>query len=407
VAARGRLRTLLAAGGLVAAMIVAVSASDAADDGLALPRVPWEGGPRYYAAYPQAVASGWTDPGRFPIGVWFESVHGDADAAKDKAIGLNTYIELTADTDIGAVRRNGMSAMVSEQYGDMGDETVARLLGDEVDMTHGPENGYAEMERLADRFPADDGRMRYANFGKGVMFWQSDTDAARFVNGYTSVVSNDVYWYTDPHQCGPGDLPMGVTPETCRRSANYGLTMDRMRHLDSLDGRRQPIYAFVEVGHPFTEADAPTITGEQVAGAVMNSLIHEARGIIYFNHNFGGPCLSYHVLREPCGDAVRPAVAETNARITRLAPVLNTQSYAWTFNPELDTMLKAYGGSWYVFAMPGRKAGTGPQKLTLPAGRTGSSAEVLFENRSVPIRAGAIEDTFAKESTYHIYRITQ
>lgn len=182
--------------------------------------------------------------------------------------------------------------------------------------------------------------------------------------------------------------------------------MDRLRHLDGADGKRQPIFAFVEVGHPFTESNAPTITGDQIAGAVMNSLIHEARGIQYFNHNFGGSCLSQHVLRDRCGAAVRPVVTELNRRVSSLAPVLNTQSYEWRFNPNLDTMLKAYGNSYYVFAMPGRTSGTGSQTLTLPPGMTGAQAEVLFENRTVPISGGALQDAFARESAYHIYKIT-
>lgn len=375
---------------------------------LALPRVPWEGGPSYYDSYTQAKASGWSDPKRFPIGVWYESVLSDADAQQDVANGLNTYVELTADSDLSAVRRNGMSAIISQQYSNRGNESVAWLLGDEVDMTNGPGSGYTEMQRLLSNYPANDGRMHYANFGKGVTLWESDSEAGKFVNDYTTAVSNDLYWYTDPYICpGPGeDPPMGVTAATCRRAANYGLTMDRMRYLDGLDGKRQPIYAFVEVGHPFTQADAPTITAEQIAGAVMNSLIHEARGVIYFNHDFGGPCISQHVLRDQCGDAVRPTVRQVNTEIATLAPVLNTQSYKWTANPGLDTMLKAYDGSYYLFAMPGRTGGTGSQELTLPAGLSGSSAEVLFEGRSVPISGGAIQDVFAKESSYHIYKIT-
>ena len=165
------------------------------------------------------------------------------------------------------------------------------------------------------------------------------------------------------------------------------------------------MYAFVEVGHPFTENDAPTITAEQIGGAVVNSLIHEARGILYFNHNFGGSCISQHVLRDACGRRVRPAVNELNRRITGLAPVLNTQSYEWQFNPKLDTMLKGHDGSYYIFAMPGRDGGTGAQKLTLPTGIGGAKAEVLFENRSVPVVSGTITDNFATEHTYHIYSL--
>jgi hypothetical protein len=69
-------------------------------------------------------------------------------------------------------------------------------------------------------------------------------------------------------------------------------------------------------------------------------------------------------------------------------------------------MLKAQDGSFYIFAMPGRSGGTGSQKLTLPEGLHGASAEVLFENRTVSIANSVIQDTFAKEFSYHVYKIT-
>ncbi|WFE30200.1 DUF4082 domain-containing protein [Solwaraspora sp. WMMD791] len=396
---------------------------------LDLPRVGWEGGPSYYAAFPHATASGWTNPSFFPIGVWYEGVYTQSEIDKDREVGLNTYVMLTDQSDLGLIRRNGMTAMTMGSRSGQGDESIGWILQDEVDMWGGAGDGtwtgkypgqghpcvtpnkhdcgFDVMDTLTERLP-DRTRMRYTNYGKGVMFWQSDGDAARFVNNYTDIISNDIYWYTDPNVCyssseGPS---MGVTAATCRRAANYGLTMDRMRELDAMDGKRQPIYAFVEVGHPFTENDAPTINGDQIAGAVMNSLIHEARGILYFNHNFGGSCISQHVLRDTCGRAVRPAVTELNKRVTALAPVLNTQSYEWEFNPRLDTMLKAYDGSYYVFAMLGRDGTTGPQQLKLPPGLSASKAEVLFENRTVAIADGVIQDGFSQEFTYHIYKIT-
>ncbi|WP_305784104.1 DUF4082 domain-containing protein [Symbioplanes lichenis] len=408
--------------GMAAPSVVPPQAAAATD--LDLPRVPWEGGPGYYAKY----AKKWTDPDFFPIGVWYEGVHSQADIDLDRSAGLNTYVMLTADSDLKLIRSNGMHAMTADKRPGSGDETTAWILNDEVDMWAGAgtgawsgkypgegppcrsgkqDCGFDVMTKLARDLPSGDGRMRYANFGKGIMFWQSDADASKFVNAWTTVVSNDVYWYTDPNVCGsPSEGPrLGVTPDTCRRAANYGLTMDRMREVDAMDGKRQPVYAFVEVGHPFEDADAPTITGDQIAGAVMNSIVHEARGVLYFNHNFGGDCVSQHVLRDACGAQVRPVVTELNRRIRELAPVLNTQSYEFELNPALDTMIKAHDGSFYVFAMPGREGGTGEQKLTLPLGVTGSSAEVMFEDREVPIAGGAITDTFAQEFSYHIYRI--
>lgn len=389
--------------------------------------IPWEGGPRYYAAHPSAAAAGWTDPGFFPIAVWQESVRQPEDTALDRAVGLNTYLSPTGDTDLSLIAAAGMHAVVSVRR-QSSPATVGWFLADEVDMWGGPGNsdwtgnypgqgpicrpaasrcGYTIQRRLLAGFPTD-GRLRVGNYGKGVIFWQSDAEAARFVNDFTSVVSADVYWYTDPHVChAPAEGPsLGVTPATCRRAANYGLTMDRMRALDALDGRRQPIFAFVEVGRPFADAGARTITGGQIAGAVVNSLIHGARGIVYFNHNFGGPCISQHVLRDRCGAAVRPAVAEVNRRIHQLAPVLNSQPYAWQANPALDTMIKIHGGSYYLFAMPGRDGGTGRQRLVLPPRLAGAPAEVLFEQRRVSTAGGVIVDTFAREYSYHIYKIT-
>ena len=412
---------------VVAMLLVAAGACTRSSGGMA--PVDWEGGPAYYAAFPAASAAGWTSPDFFPVGVWYESLQSPGDVALDRAAGLNTYVELTGNSDLSLLAGTGMSALVTRRPG-AGAETVGWLLNDEVDMWAGPGRGawsgrypgqgdicspaasrcgYTVLDTLAAELPTGDGRLRYANFGKGVMFWQSDAEAAGFVNGYTSAVSADVYWYTDPNVCrSASEGPRrGVDATTCRRAANYGLTMDRVRALDAADGSRQPVWAFVEVGHPFSEADAPTVTGAQVAGAVVNSLIHQARGIVYFNHSFGGPCQTQHVLRDACGDAVRPAVTAVNRLIADLAPVLNTRSYAWRFNPRLDTMLKAHGGAHYVFAMPGRTGGTGRQRLVLPPALAGAGeVEVLNESRRLPVSGGAFSDTFDAEHSYHVYRIT-
>lgn len=390
-----------------------------------LARVEWDGGPAYYARYPTMAA--WSDPGFLPIGVWFQSVLDESDVASDRAAGINTYVELTAESRPELIRAAGSYAIPHGLAGE-GPETVARLLTDEADMTYGPGSdpwsgrpgwntcvpaqdaggqcGYTVMRTFNDRAP-DDGRPRYANYGKGVMMWQSDADAQVFVNSYQQLVSADMYFYTDHGLC-PHEAPqsLGIAADKCRRSSSYGLVLDRMRKLDAMDGRRQPIFAFVEVGHPASEDDAPTITGDQIAGAVMNSMIHQARGVVYFNHSFGGGCPSQHVLRDRCGAAVRAKVTETNHRLTRLAPVLNTQSYQFVANRLLDTMLKFHDGSYYLFAMPGRNGGEGSQTLRLPDGVHARTAEVLFENRSVAIRDGAFTDTFGHEHTYHIYKIT-
>ncbi|MFG1961887.1 hypothetical protein [Nonomuraea sp. NPDC049028] len=396
-------------------------------DDLGLPRVPWEGGPAYYAKFSAPAAAGWTAPSFFPIGVWFESVVEERDVRMDKEAGLNTYVELTANSDMSLIRANGMSAITSKPLAGSGSETVGWMIADEPDMFAGPGDGvwsgkyggegqvclpdkppcgYTAMRTLKDKLPKNDGRLHYANYGKGIAMWESDDEAKKFVNSYTDVMSTDVYWYTDTGICPEAENFIKLPTDRCPRAANYGMVVDRGRKLDALDGKRQPIYAFVELGWPGSNG-LRAITGDELAGAVMNSLIHEARGVIYFNHSFAGPCPSQHVLREPCAQATRTAVTELNRRIRTLAPVLNTQSYVHTFAPGLDTMLKDLDGSSYVFAMPKAGVQPGRQTLKLPkALDSASSVEVLFENRTLPVKDGGFTDTFERENTYHVYKVT-
>ena len=72
-----------------------------------------------------------------------------------------------------------------------------------------------------------------------------------------------------------------------------------------------------------------TISGSQIQGAAMDSVINEARGLIYFNQSFGGPCPSGMAIRDAqtrgsqwCGATQIEAMGEVNNLIHRLAPVL-------------------------------------------------------------------------------------
>lgn len=398
------------------------------DPATELTALPWEGGPSYYAQFPTARSQGWTNPQFFPVGVWYQSVTTQGDIDRDKHVGINTYVMLTDDSDHQLIRANHMSAVVSPSQADQA-PVLGTILADEVDMKAGrgndstapglldsespctnpgpPACGFSVMDQLRQSAPRD--LPTYANYGKGVNFWLPDEDAATFVNGWTDLaVSSDVYWYTDGNVCVDEHegATIGSGGDRCRRAANYGLTIDRMRKLDAMDSRLQPIWALVEVGHPSEDSGDPTITGEQIEGAVMNSLIHGARGIVYFEHSFGGSCVSFAVLRDTCGDPVRANVTSMNRKVADLARVLNTPSLEWTVNTSLDTMLKRGNeGSFYLFTMLDRDAEPGTRELRLPSTVKADHAQVLFEDRSVPIHDGKIIDSLDSESAYHIYKV--
>lgn len=364
------------------------------------------------------------DPGFFPLGVWLAAVSDPSDVTPDASVGLNLYVALVHEdrTDLDAVEASGMHLLLQadEWSEDPRAEHTAVdgwVVYDEADLTYGagwgdwsgregwntcipPQDdggqcGYTVMQHHADRVP--DGALRYANYGVGLLQFESDEEAEVFVNeDFQDVVSAD--WYAFTH-------PAASTED--RRGASYGDVVRHVRALDALDGHRQPVWGFVEVGHPFTEGDAPTITAPQVRSAVWHSIIAGARGIVYFNHSFGGACPTHNVLRTGCDPEIAPAVTELNAQITELAPVLNApfaDGYVTAQGPA-DVMAKrGPDGAFYVFAGAGTAGRVGGEVTFTVAG--GTDVEVLFEDRRLTVVDGEFVDTFADGDAVHIYKVT-
>jgi hypothetical protein len=370
-----------------------------------------DGGPQYYSRFSNPLPS---DPNFFPLGVWFESVV-DSNAGLDKDAGLNLYVVLTRDSDLSLVKRNGMRAILQQsEWGSTDSPAVAGwMLSDEIDMQQGPDKGYSAMATAVPRLP-NDHRLRYTNYGKGVMFWETDAQAQRFVNDFQDIVSADIYWFTDPNVAvwseGGKLLNHGkpLTSTQTRRAANYGYTVDRLRALNAMGGSRKPIWNIIEVGWPASESaaqNARAILPAEIKAAVWHSVIAGARGIIYFNHSFGGPNPSQHCLREPAYAAARAAVKSTNALVTQLAPVLNAPFADGFVNasPSVRTMAKFYNNKYYVFA--GSKENEAGMPVFSLSQVDRGTASVIGENRTIPISDGQFSDSFADGNAIHIYRI--
>jgi hypothetical protein len=378
---------------------------------------PPDGGADYYAQF----ASLPSDPSFFPIGVWGSYDLTGANIRHDRSLGINLYV-WPADSSVPLSRfeAHGMHALLDESWYGAPDLSSSRanagyMLDDEVDMRFGPGRGYDVM-RHANRAAPDDGRARYANYGKGVMFWETDAEAEVFVNDFQQLVSSDIYWFTDPGVCEfseGGRFLLGrdepLPAAQCRRASNYGATVNRMQSLDRMDGRVKPIWNFVELGWPFTESaeqGGRAIRPKEVRAAVWHSIISGARGIVYFNHSFGGPCQTHHVLRESCGGspAVREKVAKTNSLIERLAPVLNSPTVTSGFKHSrtVRATAKLTGGTFHVIAgSADNKASQANFKLPVDD----AVVTVVGESRRLSASDGAFTDSFANGNSVHIYRI--
>ena len=131
---------------------------------------------------------------------------------------------------------------------------------------------------------------------------------------HIDVSSINSYWFAGGRVDASSTLYLGgvldnlgrdMTPDEAARGSNYG---DVITREIALTGGSQPVFAFVEDGGPFT-ADTQTsdyITPPELNWAVWSSLIHGARGIIYFNHSFGGPAQSDDNLAQPFYQTIQP-----------------------------------------------------------------------------------------------------
>ena len=367
-----------------------------------------DGGLDYYSRFSNALPSG---ASFFPIAVWGSYAHEPANINVDKAVGLNTYVWAADPLYMADIRAAGMHVIQAQEERDgVGSETAGWLLADELDMTAGPTACPTQLAQLRNSV-AGDGRFVFDNYGKGVMFWQTDAEATCFVN-FDDVNSADIYWMTDANVCttlseGPRffGLSRALTVDECRRAANYGYVVDKMRRLDALDGARHPIWNFVEVGCPFDNGSC--IDPAQARAAVWHSLIAGARGILYFNHSFGGPNDTHHVLRDSRYRSMIDTITAVDAQITRIAPVLNgpTLTSGFTAGSSVRAVAKWDGSKFYVVA-GSRENAASTASFSLPCVGAGATATVLDEGRTLPVSAaGAFTDSFTDGNAIHIYRI--
>lgn len=382
----------------------------AVPNGSNLGAVPWEGGPEYWRRYPKAEAAGWTNPGFFPVGVFFGR---PAHAKQLKALGINIFQAVEHNAPLAAATAEGMFCIVQDEFSsaEIGVDPLAvgLLAYDECDMGLGC-GGQTTQESLANMRAQvnalrsrNDGRFINANYSKGVLetFWARGT-----MRDFMSVVdcaSVDNYAYTSPDTAAAiaasPHWPAGVP---VARSATYGWLVERMRAFQAYPGS-QPNWMLVETAMPYlTDKGASTITPEQIEGACWSAIAHEARGIVFFQHNNDGINGNYSLVESPLER--RERIHAIIQGIHTMAPVLNTQSYAWDFGPDTDTMLKIHDGAAYIFASNALGVEPDAHKLSLPPSLPAANIEVVGENRTVQVNNSAFTDSFAFEYSHHIYK---
>lgn len=434
-----------------------------------------DGGPHYYADIDPA--SAWMDE-HIMVGAWLEQPQTATEVGFDVAIGNNIYWNLAGNpldtkdcggvqpcrVNFNVIRAADMHASAPDVTSESGSETVAYEGTDEPDLNFGPGSsgwnhtscvpsgsqcGYTVANFFYSGRPASDGSPGYPagkkpiiqGFGKGVLFWETDTQAAKFLS-YSDTLSADSYWMTDtnldvPSQGGCALLPDSTTAcdggngsglTTAQRAlpANYAFNVTRLEHIQAVNGSSKPITVDVETGCPFVNSNS-CITPAASTAAAWHAIIAGARGIIWFQHNFGGPCVDFNTFydgsspasplyscQQTPGVTLHDVVANVSAfnhEIASLNSVLLSpfaEHYVSTGNADVSAMAKYSHGVFYVFAASGQP-GTPPSDnqsvtFTVADGYSGP-VRVIGENRILQAVDGAFTDKFANENSVHIYQI--
>jgi hypothetical protein len=408
-----------------------------------------DGGPHYFANLDPAAA--WMDS-HILLGAWYEEPRTAAEVGYDVAMGNNMYWDLAGEADNAAdrvgynvIRKAGMHACVPDRGSQTGSESLCSFGYDELDMKIGPTAaGYGKAAGAFNK-PVIPSTVVYQNYGKGVLFsannchgcWETAIAAAKWLK-YSDILSADSYWMTDPDlnsfsqggcallpnsrtACTNGNSSVGLTNAQRALPANYAYNVTHLEQLQAMNGPSKPVIVPVETGCP----GSACVDVAQFTASAWHAIIAGARGILWFQHNFGkcyddntfydgadpgSPMRNCQVTPgETLADLVA-GVTAFNKEVTSLNAVLLSpfaDGYVST-SADVSVMAKDDGGQFYVFAASGKPATPPTDGLhatfALASSYTGP-VTVIGENRTIQAENGQFTDTFANENSVHIYRI--
>ncbi len=346
----------------------------------------------------------------FPIAVWLQSPN---NAERYRAIGINTFVGLwqgPTKEQLDLLDRAGIRLICEQNSRSLRFKDRATIVGwmhgDEPDNAQslGNDKGYGppvSPATIVDSFHRihnlDPDRPVMLNLGQGVAWdgWHGrgartnhPEDYPRYVKG-CDIASFDIYPGCHDNAEIAGKLwyvPLGV---------------DRLRRWT--EGRKD-VWCCIETTRISNESRKAT-PGE-MRSEVWMALIHGARGIIYFAHQFKPKFIEAGLLAD---EEMAREVGAVNRQIKELSPALNSPDVPRACrvassqqNVPVHFAVKRAGGATYVFAVAMRPGAT--QATFTLADTADATVEVLGESRSIKAQGGTWNDRF-KNYQVHLYRI--
>lgn len=341
----------------------------------------------------------------FPIGVWLQS---PARAPAYKAIGVNTYVNLwhgPTERQLADLAKYGIFAIASQN--DVALHSPNRAIIKAWLHQDEPDNAQPiGLGRYGNCVPAievvrrtheikarDPTRPVMLNFGQGVAnkYWRGRGPCTND-HGYYSIAARDVDILSfDIYPVG------SKTPQVKGKLEYVARGVARLKSLAKSD---QKVWAVIETtaldpGHAVTPA--------QLRAEVWMAIIHGARGIVYFVHEFLPTFREDGIFRH--ADIVKE-VAKENKLIESMAPILNISDLSGVVTVQsttpIDTLVKRYKNKIYIFAVSMANKVSQP-RFTLE-GLGATKALVVGEDRTLTITRSSFQDSFDGYGV-HIYEV--
>ena len=350
------------------------------------------------------------DPNFFPIGVWMQNPSPSV-MEQYKSIGVNTYVSLSSgglnESLYNTLKEYDMKAITGQnRYArenmDKAEEVIlAWLQEDEPDIARftpdwwplppiTPEEihkRYTEFKKYNQTIPV------YMNLSQGVA---NPSWTGRGVDSF--------YTYMYPEYAKGADI-LSFDIYCVNDGYDLSYIAKGVENLYNYSDGKQPVWAFVETTK-FNEGNVGRPAPEQVKAQVWIALVHGAKGIEYFCHQFSPEFVEAGPLHEDYAD-IKEMMASINAQVTELAPVLNSPDTSGFASVEssnsevtVDFITKEYEGAQYIFSV-GMQADSTTATFHIDGG---GFVEVLGENRIIEVSDGKFSDKFEPHGV-HLYRV--
>jgi hypothetical protein len=398
-----------------------------------------DGGPNYFAKFSNSAS--FDNPKLFPIAVfdqglgywhgYWDPVSGEKQIRAYKREGINGYVNLYNGYNrplLNALKAAGQWAFTGplapsypnpiagyvwfdepDGQNDCSDIPGASVLGQAVGCSKGAYSGSPSASEIAQvtadlqgaKGKGDPTRIIYGNYTGGAIAWPNPPSSA--AAGYVRAV--DVVSFDDYIINGGYDF-----------NHNLWRQYNDVKNVRAEAHDSRPVWSFIEAGD--TEGGGSwsgiwATPAEEVAEA-WNAIIGGARGIEWFDHDFGPFDGDYNTTSS--ADlidtshpyvALRKAIAAFDHAVTRLAPVINSpfaQNYV-KHTGAMNVMAKYYraGNEFYVFAAPRANR---PLRVTFTvADGYSGPVRVIGQKKTLTAKHGRFTDEFANDTIVHVYEI--